>query len=314
MKHLFLAALSLILLGIGCQNSLPTALNTEQIADNTKRFCSPDGTLTEQPTKQGFYAYCIVPQNELSITPGTPTNYSFTIVNNEGNTVKEFSITHEKLIHVVIVSEDLQEFQHLHPVLNKKTSVFTLENLTLPTDGTYYLYANFIAPDNMQNPEERATVLATHTLTVGEKTPQQPQPLQRDLADKIIDTFEIHLQKDGGPASPIFAQEETNLTLTVYKETPEQPAPLESYLGELGHLVVIQEQTHTYIHAHPIRTDETSQVHFTVPFPEAGTYKLFFEFQVDGVVRMVSYVVEVDANTSQNNEPKDAMVDHHGHE
>lgn len=313
MKQLSLAVLSLIMMGIGCQTSLPSASNTEQISDNTKRFCSPDGTLTEQPTKQGFYAYCIVPQNQLSILPGTPTNYSFTIVNNEGNTVKEFSITHEKLIHVVLVSEDLQEFQHLHPTLNTETGVFTLENLTFKTNGTHYLYANFIAPDNMELPEERATVLATNILTVGTEKPQQPQPRQKDLADKTVDGFDVRLEKDGGPASPIFAQEETNLTLTVHKGA-QQPAALEPYLGELGHLVVIKQDTHDYIHAHPIRTEEASQVHFTVPFPDTGVYTLFFEFQVDGVVRMVSYVVEVAANTSQNNQLKNATVDHHGHE
>ena len=58
-----------------------------------------------------------------------------------GAPVKQFEIVHEKLIHLFIVSQDLQYFAHLHPQLGGD-AVFRLET-SLPKPGTYRLLADF---------------------------------------------------------------------------------------------------------------------------------------------------------------------------
>ena len=58
-----------------------------------------------------------------------------------GAPVKHFQIVHEKLIHLFIVSEDLEYFAHVHPDLGPD-GVFRLDT-RLPKPGTYKLLADF---------------------------------------------------------------------------------------------------------------------------------------------------------------------------
>src|SRR5207244_1764212 len=57
--------------------------------------------------------------------------------------VTEFDIVHEKRIHFMVVSADLQRFAHEHPVLGNDGK-FTLD-YTFPIGGEYHLFAD-VAP------------------------------------------------------------------------------------------------------------------------------------------------------------------------
>src|SRR3569833_12715 len=49
--------------------------------------------------------------------PGTPTPIAFTITNNKTHkTVTDYQLTHEKKLHLILVSRDMQWFEHQHPV------------------------------------------------------------------------------------------------------------------------------------------------------------------------------------------------------
>lgn len=71
-------------------------------------------------------------------------------------------------------------------------------------------------------------------------------------------------------------------------------AALQPYLGAYGHLVAIREGDLASLHVHP---DGKRPVHGDVGFalhvPSAGRYRLFFDFQVDGVVRTASFTLDV---------------------
>ncbi len=48
--------------------------------------------------------------------PGKNVKLRFAIFNPKtGETVKQFYLQHDKLFHLFIVSQDMQEFQHIHP-------------------------------------------------------------------------------------------------------------------------------------------------------------------------------------------------------
>src|SRR5262249_37188183 len=48
---------------------------------------------------------------------------------------------HEKLFHLFLVSQDLSQFQHIHPAFNADGS-FSIET-TLPVSGRYKVYCDF---------------------------------------------------------------------------------------------------------------------------------------------------------------------------
>ena len=58
---------------------------------------------------------------------GQPTLITIDIREKQtGERVKEFDILHEKLMHVIIVSEDLSHFSHIHPAFDIKDGIFSV--------------------------------------------------------------------------------------------------------------------------------------------------------------------------------------------
>ena len=51
---------------------------------------------------------------------------------------------------------------------------------------------------------------------------------------------------------------------------------------------------------HPLDSG-SGPVRFAAEFPTLGTYRLFFEFSYDGIVRTASFTVEVAASNSTTN-------------
>jgi hypothetical protein len=43
--------------------------------------------------------------------------------------VKKFDLLHEKLMHVIIVSDDLSYFSHIHPIFDYKEGKFTVDHV-----------------------------------------------------------------------------------------------------------------------------------------------------------------------------------------
>src|SRR5581483_2326046 len=59
-----------------------------------------------------------VSQHPESLNPGDTVTLTFRVLNpTTGQTVRDFEIVHEKLMHLFLVSENLEFFAHVHPVL-----------------------------------------------------------------------------------------------------------------------------------------------------------------------------------------------------
>ena len=56
--------------------------------------------------------------------------------------VKEFDLLHEKLMHIIIVSEDLSYFSHIHPVFDNKEGKFSVYHV-FPETGKYKIWVDF---------------------------------------------------------------------------------------------------------------------------------------------------------------------------
>ena len=107
-------------------------------------YCSSEGKLSNIQSIQSHRSYCIRSgAPTTSYLPGMPSRFTYSVVDDEGNTLKDFDTVHEKIMHFIVVRKDLTNFQHLHPDFNKVTGEFTLSNLTFPSDGEYRLFADF---------------------------------------------------------------------------------------------------------------------------------------------------------------------------
>lgn len=312
MKTKLLTLTSLLLIGAGCQTTSPSSnlsQNSLNGESNTTVFCSPDGALTRTQTIQSHRSYCLQTQKTEPIL-NTPIDYSFAIIDDQGQKLTDFQTVHEKIMHVIVVRQDLQEFQHIHPEFDKTLGTFTLKNLTFKTDGTYRLYFDF-TPSSAQKGSSGAPlgVTLSENILVGDSAKNMKASLTDESKIKTVDKFKVTMNPtftvneipENKPEQKIVSGAESKLTFQIEAKDGRPIEHVEKYLGELGHLVILKENTLEYIHAHPVqsKTGTYNRVPFAVSFPEAGKYKLFLEFKYAGKVYMVDYNVTVDQGTQE---------------
>ncbi|MCA0756529.1 hypothetical protein KP806_15850 [Paenibacillus sp. N4] len=213
---------------------------------------------------------------------GSPALLAIKISNGEGRPVNEFAVTNEKLMHLIIVSSDLQHFQHVHPEYNGE-GAFELP-VVFPTSGDYKIYADFQpAGMNELTRSDQMTVLGQ---------PPEPEPLQpSETLTASVEGMKVTLEFEDAPAP----QSATSMTYTFTdEETGEPIKDLELYLGAVGHAVAIHESTEHFLHIHPLNWASSGpQAAFGVSFPGSGKYKLWGQFQRRGKTFVVPFVINV---------------------
>ena len=273
----------------------------------------------------------------VEVKAGEPATLSFTVKNSKGQTVPDLAIVHEKPMHLLIVSEDLSEFYHIHPELQPDGSYQVTH--TFPYGNKYKLYADFTPPDAMQT-------VARHDLLVTGSACSHISLIEDSKFVKTKDGLRVEMTSD----KPLRAGEEVRLNFTATDAKSGNPATdLQPYLGALAHFVIISEDTADFLHAHPMdKTEEKTQMSFAfkegnrevmpdvqakatggsgepgagmmivsdsevatlTTFPRTGRYKLWAQFQRNGQVITVPFVVRVAegeklaiSNAANANEP-----------
>ena len=191
-----------------------------------------------------------------------------------GARVHNFKEVHTKLLHLFLVSADLQWFAHVHPA-PAADHRFQLD-LTLPKPGMYRVLADFY-------PAEGTPQLAPQTLILPGPAPA-PALLTADLLPK--DMANLHAELSADPPSPIAGQK-TRLILRV---TPAEG--LEQYLGAWAHLLAASDDLIDMIHEHPWAATGP-EVQFDLIFPRARPYRLWIQLQRHGVVNTAVFTVPV---------------------
>lgn len=244
--------------------------------------------LTKEPSP-----YSIADDGALaSLQPGAPSTFSFSIARG-GKAEGTFETEHEKLLHLIVVRNDLEQFQHLHPELDAASGRFTVP-ITFATNGTYALFADF-------KPEDGEATVLRKNVVIG--APTTPTILGIDDGEQRAGAYAV----TPSVQSPIPAGVETMLVFTVSKDTAPV-ADLQNYLGAKGHAVILKEQSLEYFHTHPAEHgaghgDVTEapgpgEVHFAATLPAPGRYKVFAQFRPEGNLITVANVYEVTAPPS----------------
>lgn len=191
------------------------------------------------------------------------------------DTAVSLAKTHEKRMHLVIVSADLETFLHVHPVENHSGD-FEVK-LELPP-GRYLAFADI-------NPVGMTYVIKPTEITVGEET-ESPDINWEALVSNDNSTKEIEGKTVTFQRPTLTAKKPATLSFDL---KGEEPLP---YLGALGHVVVLDEHGTQFIHVHP--ASEELPI-FEAQFPSSGFYKLWVEFKFSDVgVIAFPFFVRVD--------------------
>ncbi|ASS73685.1 hypothetical protein CIG75_00965 [Tumebacillus algifaecis] len=212
---------------------------------------------------------------------GAETAIRVHIQDEAGSAVEKFDVSHEKLMHLIVVSKDLAYFDHLHP---KYLGGGDFEvTTTFPSGGAYKLIADYV-------PSGASKSTQTSWLNV-EGGGATSVPLRVDPTNsKVIDGVKVALNFE-----QVKAGRDTKLSFVFSNAATQAPInDLEPYLGAVGHVVILSAGTDHYLHVHPV--DEQAQgpeAAFMTNFPVQGIYKIWGQFQRGGKVFTVPFVVEV---------------------
>ncbi|MDQ0256202.1 hypothetical protein J2S74_003620 [Evansella vedderi] len=189
-------------------------------------------------------------------------------------TVLELRETHERLMHIIVVSDDLEEYYHFHPV-EVGEGIFEVDASL--EGGHYFVFVDIV-------PKGKEYVTYPITLEIGDHSHEDmvsPNLMADDNLLQTVNGKEVELVY-----SNLTAGEHVTLAFDLKDDTPLP------YLGALGHVVIIDERIEQFIHVHPISHDETI---FDAHFPSPGKYKLWAEFKFEETgVLVFPFVIEVE--------------------
>lgn len=229
---------------------------------------------------------------------GKPTQLDLWVYAPDSSVVTNYDVEHEKQAHLIVVSRDLSEFQHLHP--------------ELASDGAWRIALQFGEPGPHRvfldvKPTGQDQQVLSQDLTVAGEA--RPQPLEPDPGPQQVDGMQVELQSDPaalrvGPAMLRF----------LVREQSRPVNDLQPYLGAMGHLVILDKSAEHFLHAHPMEKGATAtpaseemhgehapppapgtsaEVGFHTEFPRAGRYKMWLQIRRQGKVSTAPFVVDV---------------------
>ena len=208
------------------------------------------------------------------LRPGQEVNLTLRVLDPATNQpVTRFEIVHEKLMHLFLVSENLQFFAHEHPVAGSD-GCFHLA-VKLPYGGMYRVLADFY-------PAGSVPQLAVNTLFVSGEPQLAPVTASLAPSKSVNLTASLRLE----PEQPL-AGLETRLFFTL-----EPMDGIEPYLGAWGHMLAASSDLIDMLHLHPF-LERGSTIQFNAIFPRSGLYRVWTQFQRRGEVNTVVFTVPV---------------------
>jgi hypothetical protein len=211
-----------------------------------------------------------------------------------GEPVKEFAEVHDRLFHFFIISRDMTQFFHEHPVI-EKDGTFTIEHV-LPAAGQYMLFSDFMPVGG--GPQMIATPLTTAGFD-GDIASSWPNLKPDTSFTKTANGVTVQLNID---VSKVIAGEEADVPIRFDDaKTGEPVTDLQRYLGAFGHAMMLSEDMTEHVHAHPEQMLEGTGITqgggpdlvFHALFPKPGLYRIWLQFQRNDVLSTVPFTVRV---------------------
>ena len=193
--------------------------------------------------------------------------------------VSRFETVHDKLLHLFIVSRDLEYFAHVHPDV-ARDGAFVLKHSLPP--GEYMLIADFVPVGGTAQTLQRAIVVGVKAASAGVGG--------RVFRPGAVDGVRVELKVED-----MVPGKEACLTFTLSDDTTGQPiTDLQPYLGAPAHMLMVRADLGDAVHAHPEELQTGGpRISFHPLIPAEGDYKLWLQVQRAGRVITVPFWITV---------------------
>jgi hypothetical protein len=259
-------------------------------------------------TMRGEEVIADIKTNPERIQVGSLTNILFSIKDHGGKPIQELSVHHDRILHVIIASQDFSVFAHIHPedfgpitTEMKKFARYPVR-FTFPKAGRYIIAIDFAVQEQL---------ISKHFLIDVVGAPKMGFPT-RDLSrEKRFGDLDVKLSS---MPERITAGKEVVLSC-LFRKNGESVTDLEPYLSAPMHLAIISNDLTHFMHTHgevpgmssmghnahhmqmmkmaiPDKFGPTVEIH--VVFPAKGLYQIFGQVGHQGKVIVISFMVAVE--------------------
>ncbi|MDT0319975.1 hypothetical protein [Streptomyces millisiae] len=224
---------------------------------------------------------------DSTIRSSGPQSVTFRVIGPDGQPVTAFIPEHEKELHLIAVRRDTTGFQHVHPVRDEK-GTWSVELDLEP--GAWRVFTD-IHPAGHHG----AMTLGIDVSVAGY---YDPRPLPEVTRTARVGEYTVTLDGELLPG------ETSDLRLTVSRDG-RPVTDLQPYLAAYGHLVALRVGDLGYLHVHPNgepgdgSTEPGPEIAFLAAAPSRGTYRLYLDFQHDGVVRTAEFTVRTSVTAGE---------------
>lgn len=275
------------------------------------------GEQTIPPLKPAGGYRLILRTRREDLIAGRPVRLSFEAQFPDGRPIRFLEHVHERPLHLLVVSEDLTEFDHLHP---EPAAGDRYEIVHRFGNGRRYrLYADYTPPGGTQQIVSYLLRITGGSVELGSSAPRLTKagPVEREQSG---------LRLRLAPRGELRAGEETDFQFQLRDRTEQLPTGLEPFLGAWAHFVVIDPAHQHFIHAHPIDAgsptpaESLAHAHLAVEpgpppeviqtriiFPQPGLYRIWAQFQIEGRLITAPFDVQVGAAVA-NFSPRPSLI------
>ncbi len=231
-----------------------------------------------------------------SIEAGKEAMFSFTpIVLGKKDEAVALDVQHEKKIHLIIVSNDLSYFEHIHPQFDAdgsyKIKVLGKDNAytdgaghnetRLAFGGDYTVFADYLPTGGSHQVEKINLNVKGATKTA--------VTYSGDKLTGVSDKFSVTLKPESGVLE---TGTQMHISGKVMKDGKDVDVnKLENYLGAKAHMVVVSLTDKEYLHVHPDVEGNKFDLHTT--FKKPGIYRGWIQFKSEGKVHTTDFVLNV---------------------
>lgn len=201
------------------------------------------------------------------------------VIKSNSNEHVKLETLHERKAHLIIVSDDLEYFNHIHPV-ELNNGEYEVE-FVLPAGGKYKLFAEYKPAGYDKITDEFDFVVSGKNKAEKIYEYQNTAYTGKEYSVKLLN------------AENLTAGEEQTLIAEFYKDGKKLNInSLDNYLGEKAHAVLISLRDKKFMHVHPMVMNENLNLH--VHFTEEDYYRLWLQFKIEDKVYAADFVLRAD--------------------
>lgn len=205
-----------------------------------------------------------------------------------------FATPYEKPMHLIIISEDLRYFSHVHPEAVGLDGTYKIQS-NFPHSGDYRMYLDFQPLGAIEQQQSFPFKVIGKDLGV-------PPSFQYSNIYKDAN-YEISMQTQSASATKLSKGEE-RIKINLKRSDGSDVKNITPYLNSFGHLILINEKTFEYIHGHNLLKSPPKPGDLYGPDLEfaimpmnkkmsPGNYHVFFQSKPDDVLILSRFYLKI---------------------